>query len=154
MLREKTINAKNYLISEAKINKTIDSKNFVISGNFTSSDAKSLASSINYGTANYKLSIVSSNFVDASYGTHAFDKAMIAGIIVFALISIFLIVNYGLLGVISTISIALYTFLTLTIFTVLKGEHSPESIAALILGLGMSVDANIITFWKTQKWSI
>ncbi|RTZ68084.1 MAG: hypothetical protein DSZ21_02470 [Tenericutes bacterium] len=62
-----------------------------------------------------------------------------------------MIVNYGLLGALSTISIALYTFLTLMMFTVMRGEYSPESIAALILGLGMSVDANIITFERLKS---
>jgi len=147
--------ASQYLISEASVSRPLSGRVFVIEGNFSHDEAASLARKINYGASNYSLKITSSNFIDASYGTHSFDNAIIAGLVVFSVIALFLIVNYGLLGVLSTISIGLYTFLTLMMFTVMRGEYSPESIAALILGLGMSVDANIITFerLKTEVYS-
>ncbi len=90
-------------------------------------------------------------FTPAEYGKTAFTKAMIAGLIVFSLIAIFMIVNYGLLGALSTIGMALYMFLTLTMFTVMRGEYSPETIASLIIGIGMAVDACIITFERLKS---
>ena len=143
--------ASHYLISQASVSHALSGRTFVIEGNFSHEEAASLARKINYGASNYDLKISSSNFVDASYGSNAFNNAIIAGLVVFAIIALFLIVNYGLLGALSTISIALYTFLTLMMFTVMRGEYSPESIAALILGLGMSVDANIITFERLKS---
>ncbi|CAM9149287.1 protein translocase subunit SecDF [Mycoplasma todarodis] len=142
--------ASSYAVSVASVNKPLYGSTFVITGKFNADEAKKLAASINYGSAEYDLIPKSSHFLTAEYGHSAFKKALIAGIIVFALIAIFMMVNYGLLGALSTISIALYMFLTLTMFTVMRGEYSPETIAALVIGIGMSVDANIITFERLK----
>ena len=151
VLWKHVIDAGKYLISRASVEKPLVGNTFVIEGNFNRTDAKLLSREINYGTANYSLKLEYSNFIKASYGGHAFHKALIAGIIVFIFIAIFLIINYGLLGALSTISIALYMFITLTMFTVMRGEYSPESIAALIIGVGMAVDANIITYERLKN---
>ncbi|MCR8613208.1 MAG: protein translocase subunit SecDF [Mycoplasma sp.] len=147
---EHSVNFEDYLISSASVDKPLTEDSFIIQGNFTINSAKKLASNINFGLASYSLSEKSSHFVAASYGSNAFTKAAIAGIIVFSLIAIFMIVNYGLLGALTTISLGLFIFLTLLMFTVMKGEYSPSSIGALILGIGMAVDANIITYERLK----
>ncbi|UWD34348.1 protein translocase subunit SecDF [Mesomycoplasma molare] len=151
VLKESQFNAKNYLISSAQVNEPLSGESFVIQGNFTSSAAKQLALNINYGTDNYSLKLLSSSFVPKDLGENAFNSAIIAGLVSVFIISIFMIVNYGLLGVISTISLSLYIFLTLLLFTTVRGEYSPSTIAALIIGIGMSVDANIISFELIKK---
>ncbi len=140
----------NYAPSVATVNRQLFGSSFVITGDYNAEGAKKLAASINYGSASYDLIFKSTHFLSAEYGHSAFHKALIAGVVVFALIAIFMVVNYGLLGAISTISIALYMFLTLTMFTIMRGEYSPETIAALVIGIGMSVDANIITFERLK----
>ncbi len=151
ILKQHTVPAKNYLISSATVGKALSGRSFVIEGSFTIPQTQELSRKINYGISNYKLEIASSNFVDASYGANSFNKVIIAGAVVFAIIALFLVANYGLLGALSTISIGLYIFLTLLMFTVMRGEYSPEAIAALIIGIGMSVDANIITFERLKS---
>lgn len=151
-LRTHTIDAANFLISDASVSGPLTGSSFVIQGTFpTLTSAKDLAKKINYGSSKYRLDLEYSNYVGASYGTDSFNKAMIAGLIVFTLIAVFLVANYGLLGALSTISIALYVFITLTLFTVMRGEYSPEAIAALIIGVGMAVDANIITYERLKN---
>ncbi|EFF41452.1 putative protein-export membrane protein SecF [Mycoplasmopsis alligatoris A21JP2] len=151
VLKQAEFNAKDYLISEAGVFQALNTKSVLINGNFTQTEAKELANDINYGISKYDLSILSSVYVDSDLNSSAFNSAMLAGLIVFSLISIFMMINYGLLGALSTISIALYIFLTLLMFTVLRGEYSPATIAALIIGIGISVDANIITFERLKK---
>ncbi|QNM93332.1 protein translocase subunit SecDF [Mycoplasma sp. Pen4] len=151
VLKEKEFNASNYLISDAQVNGALTGDKIQISGNFTPAKAAELAGKINYGISNYDLDIISSAYIDQSLQNDAFYYAMIAGIVIFSLISLFMIVNYGLLGALSTISIALYVFLTLLIFTALRGEYSPATIAALIIGIGISVDANVITYERLKR---
>ena len=141
----------NHLISRATVRAPLSGHSFVITGGFDIKKAKQLARKINYGATNYKLELEYSNYITATYGTNAFNKAMIAGMIVFVVIAVFLVANYGLLGALSTISISLYVMLTLAMFTLMKGQYSPESIAALIIGVGMAVDANIITFERLKR---
>lgn len=140
-----------FLISSASVNSPINSKEVIINGNFTAAQAQKLANKINFGLSSYDLELLSSVYVNANLNNTAFDYAIIAGIVIFSVISLFMIVNYGLLGALSTISIALYIFLTLLMFTVLRGEYSPATIAALIIGIGISVDANVITFERLKK---
>jgi SecD/SecF fusion protein len=138
------------MISRAAVLKPLNGDTFEITGSFTSDEAMNLSSKINFGTSRYSLDKISSHFTNAEYGDDAFKNAVLAGIVVFSLIAIFMMVNYGLLGALSTISISLYIFLTLALFTSMRGEYSPETIAALIVGVGMSVDANIITFERLK----
>ena len=149
--RKYTIDSSKYLISSPSVNESLTGTNFVIEGLKNSIESKDLSRKINYGSSNYKLNLEYSNYVEASYGANAFDKAITAGIIVFAFIALFLIVNYGILGILSSLSMALYIFMTLTLFTLMRGQYSPESIAALIIGIGMSLDANIITFERLKN---
>ncbi|MBN4084533.1 protein translocase subunit SecDF [Mycoplasma sp. CSL10166] len=140
-----------YLISVAQVNYQINGDKVSITGNFTRDSAIDLANKINFGLSKYDLSVLSSIYVDANLNSNSFFYAMIAGIIIFSMISIFMIVNYGLLGSLSTIAMALYIFLTLLIFTALRGEYSPATLAALIIGIGISVDANVITYERLKQ---
>lgn len=141
-----------YLISVAQVNNPISTSEVIINGNFTNTQAQELANRINFGLSDYSIDILSSVFLSSNLNDNAFQSAIIAGIVIFSLISIFMIVNYGLLGVLTTISIALYIYLTLLMFTVLRGEYSPVTIAALIIGIGISVDANVITYERLKKY--
>lgn len=147
----KNFDASQYIISAASVKTPLYTKTSVLEGNFDAKEAKETAKKLNFGTAQYSLDLLSITNINPTYGDNSFKKAIIAGIIVFALIAIFLMVNYGLLGALSTISICLYLFMTLLMFTIMRGEYSPETIAALIIGLGMSVDANIITFERLKS---
>ncbi|WP_434336804.1 protein translocase subunit SecDF [Mesomycoplasma conjunctivae] len=154
-LKEFQFDAKKYLISEATVSSPLNGSSFVISGNFSSQEAKQLALNINYGIADYKLDFLSASFVSKSKSDYAFLAGWIAIGISLVMIAIFMIVNYGVLGVVSTISLALYVFLTLLFFTIVRGEYSPITISALVIGIGMNVDANVISFeiFKNKVYS-
>ncbi|WP_025755588.1 protein translocase subunit SecDF [Mycoplasmopsis cricetuli] len=150
-LKKNQIDIENrYLISIASVNNAINTKKVIISGNFQAESARNLANRINFGLSDYDLQVVSSHYLDSTLQSRAFYYAMIAGLLVFIAIAVFMIINYGLLGIISSFAIALYIFLTLLIFTALKVEYSPTTLAALIIGIGISVDANVITFERLK----
>ncbi|QJB71455.1 protein translocase subunit SecDF [Mycoplasma sp. 1654_15] len=155
VLKQYQFDAKKYLISDARVQQALNGSSFVINGNFSSAEAKQLALNINFGTADYKLDFLSASFVSQTKSDSAFTSAWIAVVVAISVIALFMIVNYGLLGVLSTISLALYIFLTLLFFTIVRGEYSPITIAALVIGIGMNVDANIISFeiLKTKIYS-
>lgn len=149
-LKKNVFDAELYLISVASVSAPLSGNRFNISGNFTQEQAKKLALDINYGVAPYKLEARSEHIIPAGAQTN-FDSAIFAGLIVFILISLFMILNYGLFGILSTLSIGLYIFFTLLIFQQLGGEYSPATIASLIIGIGLSVDANIITYERFKS---
>ncbi|WP_426461526.1 protein translocase subunit SecDF [Mycoplasma hafezii] len=150
-LKENDFNAGLYLISSPAVSSAITSGKTVIQGQFTQDSAQKLADNIKFGLSNYELKPLYKRYLQADKNQNAFKYAMIAGIIIFVAIALWMIVNYGLLGALSTISMALYIFLTLLMFTALRGEYSPSTLAALIIGIGISVDANVITYERLKK---
>lgn len=145
-LKKFQFDAKKYLVSDATVTHALNGKSFVITGRFSPQEAKQLALNINYGTADYKLDFLSASFINKTKSESAFIAGWIAIGLAIGLISLFLIINYGLLGAIATISLALYVFLTLLFFTIVRGEYSPITISALVVGIGMNIDANVISF--------
>ena len=122
----------------------------IIQGNFTVEEVTNLVDLINSGSLPSKLTELSSQTVGASFGDDTLQKTLMAGIIGITLIGIFLITVYHFTGIISTISIILYTFLVFLVFWVVGGVLTLPGIAALVLGIGMAIDSNVITFARIK----
>lgn len=122
----------------------------VLKDGFDLNQINEIVRRINFSTAQFELTTVSDKLLSPSQGSTAFRNFIIFAAVAFSLIAIALMINYGLLGALATISLALFTFITLTLFTVMRGEYSPESIAALIVGFGLSLDAIISTFERLR----
>jgi len=123
----------------------------IIQGNFTSSEVSNLVDLINSGSLPSKLTELSSKTVGASFGDETLQKTLIAGIIGVLLIGAILIVVYHFSGIISTISMLFYTFLVFLVFWLIGGVLTLPGIAALVLGIGMAVDSNVITFARIKE---
>lgn len=121
------------------------SSDVIITGNFEKEEAESLATSINAGSISTKLSEISSQNVNASYGQGVLEKTLIAGIIGMLLVILFMTLLYKFSGFISGINLLLYMLLVLGIFWLVGGVLSLPGIAALVLGIGMAVDSCVIT---------
>ena len=121
------------------------SSNVIITGNFTYDQAKSLVDLINSGSSNVKYKEISSKTVTSAFGENSLAKTELAGVIGVALIIIFLIVFYRFSGFISSLSVLIYSCMTLLIFYLIDGVLTLTGIAALLLGIGMAVDACVIT---------
>lgn len=123
----------------------------IIQGNFTEDEVNNLVDLINSGSLPSKLSEISSKTVGASFGDDTLQKTLIAGVIGVVLIGVLLIVIYHFAGFVSTISMLLYTFLVFLVFWLVGGVLTLPGIAALVLGIGMSVDSNVITFARIKE---
>lgn len=124
--------------------------NVIIQGNFEQEEVENLVDLINSGSLPSKLTEISSKTVGASFGDETLSKTLVAGIIGISLIIILLIVLYHFAGFISSVSILLYTFLVFAIFWLIGGVMTLPGIAAVVLGIGMAVDANVITFSRIK----
>lgn len=122
----------------------------IIQGNFTEEEVSNLVDLINSGSLPSKLTEISSQTVGASFGDSTLQTTFVAGIIGVVLIILFLIFIYHFAGVISSISMLIYTFLVFLTFWIVGGVLTLPGIAALILGIGMAVDSNVITFARIK----
>lgn len=122
-----------------------------IVGNFSVKEAQSLSSLLNAGALPVKLKEIYSTSVGAKFGTQALHDTVIAGIIGVLIIYLFMLVYYRFPGVIAVVSLSIYIYLILVIFDWMNGVLTLPGIAALILGVGMAVDANIITYERIKE---
>ena len=123
----------------------------IIQGNFTEDEARLLANLINSGSLPVKLTEIYSNVVSAELGTSAYSKTMIAGGIGILLVMVFMIIRYRLAGVVSAATLPFYVLAVLFIYKLMGGVFTLPGIAALVLGVGMAVDSNIITFERLKE---
>lgn len=122
----------------------------IIQGSFTQDEVQNLVDLINSGSLPAKLSEVSSQTVGASFGSDTLNTTLTAGIIAFIAIVILLVLIYHFAGFISAVSMLIYTFLVFAIFWLVGGVLTLPGIAALLLGVGMAVDSNVITFARIK----
>jgi len=147
----KEANAENpKFISAARVQEGINSTSAQISGNFTKEEAKELSDLINSGSLPVKMTEIYSDSVTADYGTDAFSVTMFAGAVGIGLIMLFMILYYRLLGVISAVTIAAYVFVVFVLYNLMGAVFTLSGIAALVLGVGMAVDSNILTFERIR----
>ncbi len=123
----------------------------IIQGNFTKEEASTLVELINSGSLPTKLTEISSKMVGASFGEQSLNKTFRAGIVGVILIILCLTILYRFSGFIAGLGIVIYTFLTFLVFWVVGGVLTLPGIASLILGIGMAVDANILSFERIKE---
>ena len=138
-------------VSAPRVTEPLNTSNVVISGNFTVESATQLADIINSGSLPVHMTEIYSNSVGAQFGEEALNQTMIAGAVGVALIYIFMLIVYRLPGVIAVINLTIYIYLVLVVFELMNGVLTLSGIAGLILGVGMAVDANVITFERIKE---
>ncbi len=123
----------------------------IIQGSFTQEEVSNLVDLINSGSLPSKLTEISSNTVGASFGDQTLQTTLVAGIIAIVAIMLILIFIYHFAGFVSSVSMMIYTFLVFGVFWVVGGVLTLPGIAALLLGIGMAVDSNVITFARIRE---
>lgn len=137
-------------ISAATVSEGINGNSAQISGNFTQESATELKDLINSGSLPVQLTEQYSDVVSADYGLGAFSTTMLAGAIGVAAVMLFMICVYRLPGVISAITLAVYIFVVFLLYNAMGAVFTLSGIAALVLGVGMAVDSNILTFERIK----
>ncbi len=122
-----------------------------IVGSFSIEEADNLADILNAGALPVKLDEIYSTSVGAQFGEHAMQETIFAGIIGIAAVFLFMIFYYRLPGFVATITLTVYLFLIIVIFDWMNVVLTLPGIAALILGVGTAVDANIITAERIKE---
>lgn len=145
------------IISAPVVQTEITNGEAVITGNFTVDEAKELKSRLNEGALPVPIKLVSQQSVGATLGKISLEKSLKAGIAGLAIVSIFMILYYRLLGVVATLALFVYAAMMIAIFK-LSGTLSDwpitlslSGIAGFILSIGMAVDANILIFERIRE---
>ncbi|WP_181833026.1 protein translocase subunit SecD [Bacillus taeanensis] len=138
-------------LSAPRVSEVLNTKNVVIQGDFTVEEATNLSNLLNAGSLPVKLKEIYSTSVGAQFGEKALEKTIFAGIIGIAVIFLYMIFYYRFPGIIAVLTLSVYIYLILVVFDWMNAVLTLPGIAALILGVGMAVDANIITYERVKE---
>lgn len=138
-------------VSDPGVDEPLYTSDVMIQGNFTVDKAQYMADIINSGSLPVHMNEIFSTSVGAQFGEQALNETVFAGIVGIAIIFLFMLVVYRFPGIISVINLSFYLFLVLVVFYALNGVLTLPGIAAVILGVGMAVDANVITFERIKE---
>ena len=147
----------NNKISDPKVNAHITDGVAVISGGFADSkESTSLANLINSGALPFNIEVKSSGTITPTMGERSLDVMVLAGVIAFALVSLFMVFYYRLPGFVAVISLLGQVAGSIAVvsgyFGVLNSfTLTLPGIAGIILSIGMGVDANIITAERIKE---
>lgn len=114
-------------------------------------EAKNIRDTINLGALPLQLTEKYTNAVDATLGQKSMNTTLLAGGIAFVLILLFMAFYYRVPGLIACVTLIVFTWLLLLIYVLLNATLTLPGIAAFILGIGMAVDANIITAERIKE---
>ena len=137
--------------SAASVTQVINSTDVQISGSFTVEETKTLESILNSGSLPVKLTEIYSTSVGAQFGKDALNDTVFAGVVGVLLIFVFMLLYYRLPGLVSIVTLTVFTYLVLVVFNGINAVLTLPGIAAIVLGIGMAVDANILTAERIRE---
>ena len=141
----------NQVIQAPRVKEPILTGNSVISGGFTTEQAKLVSIQLNAGALPIPLTVLEQRTIGATLGESSLHKSLFAGILGFLIIVVFMSVLYGRLGVLASVALVLYTVFTFALFKLIPVTLTLAGIAGFILSIGMAVDANILIFERMKK---
>lgn len=140
------------IISSPNVQAEITNGEAIIEGGFsTFDDADELASLIRIGALPLELTKIRSSVEGAQLGLDAISTSLMAGLIGFALVVIFMIVLYRIPGLASSVALVLYLGMMAVTLNVLDVTLTLPGIAGILLNIGMAVDANVIIFTRIKE---
>ncbi|OMC87311.1 protein translocase subunit SecDF [Viridibacillus sp. FSL H7-0596] len=148
---EEVKKAKPKFVSAPGVSQVINSSDVQISGAFTVQETKDLSGILNAGALPVKLVEKYSTSVGAQFGDQALKSTVFASLVGIGLIFIFMLVYYRLPGLVANLTLVVFTFLVLVIFDWINAVLTLPGIAAIVLGVGMAVDANILMYERIRE---
>jgi len=122
-----------------------------ISGGFTISSAQRLANLLKTGALPLKLELISQSQVSATLGKQALNQGLLAGAVGFAIVALFLLLFYRVLGAIAVTALVVYGVYFFAMIKLIPITLTLPGIAGLILTIGVAADANIVIFERVKE---
>jgi SecD/SecF fusion protein len=122
-----------------------------IQGGFTIKSAQNLANLLKTGALPIKLQLISQSQVSATLGQQALNQGLVAGIVGFIVVALFLLAFYRVLGVIAVGALFIYGIYFFALIKLIPITLTLPGIAGLVLTLSVAADANIVIFERVKE---
>jgi len=134
----------NKVYSAPNINERIGGGRVQISGRFQLSEAHDLAIALRSGALLAPVYVMEKRSVGPSLGADSIRSSSLALMLGFVLVVLFMILYYGMAGVVANVALIGNLFLILAIMSLFGATLTLPGMAGIVLTVGMAVDANVI----------
>ncbi|MDY0256923.1 protein translocase subunit SecD [Gudongella oleilytica] len=123
----------------------------VITGMYTLDEANDLSNLIRAGALPVEMVELQTSVIGPTLGLEAFEKSILAGGIVIAVIFAFMLLVYRVPGFVASLALTIYVLLVVGAMILIGAKLTLPGIAGLVLSIGMAVDANILIFERIRE---
>ncbi len=141
----------NVIMSAPRINEAILGGSAQISGNFTLEETQSLSVVLKSGALPAKLDVIEQQVVGPSLGADSIRAGLIASLVGLIAVMIFMLLPYGLYGVIADIAVLINLLMLVAIMSLFGFTLTLPGIAGIVLTLGMAVDSNVLIYERIRE---
>ncbi len=141
----------NKVISAPVIRSAILGGSGIITGGFTVETANDLSLLLRAGALPAPLTVLEERTVGPGLGQDSIDAGKIASAIGIVLVVVFMVLVYGLFGVLANIALVINLALLMALLSVLQATLTLPGIAGIVLTIGMAVDANVLIFERIRE---
>ena len=138
-------------ISSPVVNEAITGGKAVISGNFTTEEARQLVGRLNSGALPVPISLIGKSVVEPTLGERAVTAGKTASLYGFALVVLFMIFWYRVPGLVASVALVSYVSIMLSLFKLIPVTLTAAGLAGFIISIGLAVDANVLTFERMKE---
>ena len=117
---------------------------------FTVERVRDISLQLEAGRLPVPIELIQERDVDAILGADSLAKSVVAGLVGLSLVLLFMTMYYRLPGLVASIALMIYATLVLALFKALPVTLTLSGVAAVILSIGMAVDANILIFERMK----
>ena len=139
------------VITAPVINTAITGGSGIITGNFTSQEAADLSVLLRAGALPAPLSIIEERSVGPGLGADSIASGKIAAIIGMICVCIFMILIYGVFGLLANLSLLANLFIIVSLLGTIGATLTLPGIAGIVLTIGIAVDANVLVFERIKE---
>lgn len=122
-----------------------------ISGGFTLSEAGNVAIALRSGALPASVKLLEKRSVGPSLGADSIKASMLALIIGFGVVMVFMVAYYRIAGIIANIAVITNIFIIVAVMTLFGATLTLPGMAGIVLIIGMAVDANVIITERTRE---
>jgi len=139
------------VITAPVINTAITGGSGIITGNFSSQEAADLSVLLRAGALPAPLSIIEERSVGPGLGADSIASGKIAAIIGMICVCIFMILIYGVFGLLANLSLIANLFIIVSLLGTIGATLTLPGIAGIVLTIGIAVDANVLVFERIKE---
>jgi len=139
------------IISQPVVQSEILGGRAVITGNFSIDEAKTLARRLQAGALPIPIDLIAQQTVGPTLGADSLHRSLVAGLIGFILVAIYMLILYRLPGLAAILALWLYAALSAAFFKLIPVTLTLSGVAGFILSIGIAVDANVLVFERLKE---